>query len=148
MNVLELDHCNRIWLHINNIYEVWYWPHLGAVSGGVASHNGTNRDIVHNTNHVLGVLFTCQYASIYLYPLLFHKFQIPKAHHPNEKKTKRITSNFSSLQTGYHNNSTTMRVEWDALSWLIRGTWGCSLFRRCTVNRGWGIVLALLSRGG
>jgi hypothetical protein len=31
-----------------------------------------------------------------------HKFQIPKAHHPNEKKTKKMTSNFSSLQTGYH----------------------------------------------
>jgi hypothetical protein len=34
---------------------------------------------------------------------VFHKFQIPKAHHPNEEKTKkRITSNFSSLQTEYH----------------------------------------------
>jgi hypothetical protein len=32
----------------------------------------------------------------------FPKFQIPKMHQPNEKKTKRITSNFPSLQTGYH----------------------------------------------
>jgi hypothetical protein len=35
--------------------------------------------------------------------MFFPKFQIPKTHQPDEKKTKRITSNFSFLQTGYHN---------------------------------------------
>jgi hypothetical protein len=34
------------------------------------------------------------------------KFQTPKTHHPREKQQKKkkakMTSNFSSLQTGYH----------------------------------------------
>jgi hypothetical protein len=33
---------------------------------------------------------------------IFHKFQIPKAHHPNEEKNKKNNLHFSSLQTGYH----------------------------------------------
>jgi hypothetical protein len=31
------------------------------------------------------------------------KIQTPKAHHPREKNKERMTSNFYSLQTGYHN---------------------------------------------
>jgi hypothetical protein len=40
-------------------------------------------------------------------------------------------------------NSATMRVEWDALSWLIRWTWECSWLCLRAVNGGQGVVLAL-----
>jgi hypothetical protein len=41
---------------------------------------------------------------------------------------RRLFPEYLSVRTcslsDYQDNSATMRVEWDALSWLIRGTWG------------------------
>ena len=90
--------------------------------------------ILWSTYGLTSVLFSCPWLSFgnwLLWLVSCYCFTLINEHDENIYDTLMI----SRWMTTWENN-TTMRVEWDALSWLIRWTWGCNWLRRCAVNGG------------